>query len=204
MSKPRLSFLLLVVAVVLAAAPAAQSQSNAQPPAQARPDPAKLLAVQREALAKLASLDGTWRGEAWSLAPDGRKHTLTQTERVGPFLDGAVRVIEGRGYEADGKLAFNAFGTIAFDPASGAYSMHSHAQGRTGDFPVTVTIDGFSWEIPVGTMTIRYTAVVKDGVWTETGERLVPAQEPVAFFGMRLERLGDTDWPAGGAVGPRQ
>jgi len=113
-----------------------------------------------------------------------------------------VRVIEGRGYEATGALAFNAFGVISFDVAKSTYSMRSHAMGNTGDFPVTVNADGFRWEIAAGPMTIRYTAVVKDGVWTEIGTRQTPGQEPVEFFGMKLQRLGDTDWPAGGAIAP--
>ena len=167
-----------------------------------RPDPEKLLAAQRGAMTKLAMLDGTWRGDAWMVAPDGSRHSLTQTERVGPMLDGALRVIEGRGYEADGKLAFNAFAVISFDIGKSAYTMRSHAMGNAGDFPVTITADGFRWEIAAGPMTIRYTAVVKDGVWTETGTRQAPGQEPVEFFGMTLRRLGDTDWPAGGAVAP--
>ncbi len=103
---------------------------------------------------------------------------------------------------ADGSLAFNTFATISFDVARNAYSMRSHAMGNAGDFPVTITDDGFRWEIAAGPMTIRYTAVVKDGIWTETGTRQAPGQEPVEFFGMKLQRLGDTDWPAGGALAP--
>ena len=55
---------------------------------------------------------------AWTLLPSGEKHAITQTERIGPFLDGSVRVIEGRGYDADGKVAFNSFGTISYNPAT--------------------------------------------------------------------------------------
>lgn len=176
--------------------------AGAAPAQPGRPDPAKLLAAQREALAKLSMMDGAWRGEAWTVMPGGQRHVLTQTERVGPMLDGALRVVEGRGHEADGTLAFNAFGVISFDPAKGTYSMQSHAMGNSGTFPLTVTADGFAWEIPAGPMTIRYTATVKDGRWVESGERQMPGQEPVPFFGMTLERIGDTDWPAGGAVAP--
>ena len=162
-------------------------------------DPAKLIAAQKEALSKLAVLDGEWRGAAWILTPTG-KHTITQTERVGPFLDGSVRVIEGKGYEADGTESFNALGIISFDVATGSYSMRSYAQGRAGDFPVTLTEDGFEWEIEAGPMTIKYKAVVKDGKWTETGVRVMPNQEPVPFFEMTLTRIGDSRWPAAGAV----
>jgi hypothetical protein len=45
--------------------------------------------------------------------------------------------------------------------------------------------------------------VVKDGTWHETGERVVPGQDPVRFFEMRLTRVGDSAWPAAGAVPPR-
>ena len=81
-------------------------------PAPQAPDAGPRMAAQRTALDAFAIMDGEWRGEAWTLLPDGSKHVLTQTERVGPFLDGTVRVIEGRGYEADGKVSFNALGVL--------------------------------------------------------------------------------------------
>ncbi|HSQ60043.1 MAG TPA: DUF1579 domain-containing protein [Acidobacteriota bacterium] len=168
--------------------------------AQGRPDPAALLAAQREAMKALASMNGVWRGPAWTIRPDGGKHEITQTERIGPFLDGTLKVIEGRGYDADGTVSFNAFGVVSFDPAKKAYAMRSHAQGQSGDFVFTPTADGYSWEIPAGPMTIRYTATIKDGVLHEVGDRIVPGKDPVRFFEMTLTRVGDTDWPAGGAV----
>ncbi len=78
-----------------------------------------------------------------------------------------MRVVEGRGYEADGTLSFNAFATISFDPGTGDYTLHSYAQGQVGD-------------------------------------RIMPGGNPIRFFEMHLKRLPDTDWPAGGAVGPKQ
>lgn len=168
---------------------------------QGRPDPAALMAAQREAMAQLAFMDGVWRGAAWSILPSGQKHTFTQTERIGPMLDGSVKVIEGRGYDSDGKLAFNSFGTISFNPTTRAYTLHSHAQGRVGDFVLTPAPDGFAWEIPAGPMTIRYTAVIKEGAWQEVGDRILPGKDPVRFFEMSLKRVGDTNWPAAGAIG---
>jgi hypothetical protein len=148
-------------------------------------------------------MDGIWRGPAWTILPSGEKHTLTQTERVGPFLDGSVKVIEGRGYEPDGRLSFNAFATISFNSSTRGYTMHSYAQGNVGDFVLTPRADGFVWEIPAGQMTIRYTAVIKDGTWREVGDRIVPGKDPVRFFEANLKRVGDTNWPAAGAVGPK-
>jgi hypothetical protein len=170
---------------------------------QGRPDPATLIAAQREAMGALAFMDGVWRGTAWTLLPSGEKHTITQTERIGPFLDRSVKVIEGRGYDSDGKVSFNAFGTISFDPATRAYSLHSHAMGMVGDFVLTPAADGYVWEIPAGPMTIRYTAVIKDSAWREVGDRIMPGKEPVRIFEMNLKRVGNTDWPAAGAIRPR-
>ncbi len=168
--------------------------------AQGRPDPAALIAAQKEAMKPFAAMDGVWRGPAWTLLPSGEKHTITQTERIGPFLDGSVKVIEGRGYDADGRVGFNAFGTISYSPATKTYTLHSHAMGNVGDFTIKPTADGYTWEIPAGPMTIRYTAVIKDGTLKEVGDRLEPGKEPVRFFEMALTRIGDTTWPAGGAV----
>jgi hypothetical protein len=170
---------------------------------QGRQDPATLIAAQREAMQRLAVMDGVWRGSAWTVLPSGEKRTVTQTERIGPFLDGSIKVIEGRGYDADGKVTFNAFGTISYNLATRVYTLHSHAQGQAGDFVFTPTADGYVWEIPAGSMTIRYTAVIKDGALREVGDRIMPGKEPVRFFEMSLKRIGDTNWPAGGAVSPK-
>jgi hypothetical protein len=161
------------------------------------------MAAQKDAMAPFAFMDGVWRGSAWTVLPSGEKRTLTQTERVGSFLDGTVKVVEGRGYDGDGKVAFNALGIASYDPATKKYTMHSYAMGHSGDFALTPTADGFVWEIPAGPMTMRYTAVIKDGTWKEVGDRIAPGQEPVRFFEMTLTRIGDTDWPAGGAIPPK-
>lgn len=171
--------------------------------AQGRPDPAALMAAQRAAMASLAFMDGVWRGPATTVLPSGEQHVITQTERIGPLLDGTVKVIEGRGYAEDGSTTFNALGIVSYDVATKNYSMRSYAMGHAGDFPLVRTADGFAWEIPAGPMTIRYVAVVKDGVWTEVGDRVFQGKDPVRFFEMRLTRVGDSDWPGAGAVPPK-
>ena len=172
--------------------------------AQGRPDPAALIAAEREGMAPLAYMDGIWRGPTWVILPSGERHTSTQTERIGPMLDGSIKVFEGRSYEEDGRVGFNAFAIISYNPGTHAYTLHSHAQGLVGDFEVRPTADGYVWEIPAGpNMTIRYTAVVRNGTWREVGDRIVTGQEPVRFFEMNLVRVGDTSWPAAGPVPPR-
>jgi hypothetical protein len=167
---------------------------------QEAPDPAAEIAAQREAMKALAFMDGVWRGEAWTMMPSGEKHYLTQTERIGPFLDGSVKVIEGRGYESDGSVSFNALGIISFDTAKSKYYLRSYAMGMLGDFELELTADGYVWEIPAGPMTMRYTAVIADSLWNEVGDRIMPEGEPVRFFEMNLRRIGDTDWPAADPV----
>lgn len=171
--------------------------------AQGRPDPAALMAAQRDALAPFAFMDGVWRGPAATTLPSGDVHRITQTERIGPLLGGTVKVIEGRGYEPDGRTSFNALAILSCDASTKACSMRSYAMGRAGDYPVQRTPDGFAWEIPAGPMTIRYSAVVKDGTWREIGERVTPGQPPVRFFEMTLTRVGDSEWPGAGAIAPK-
>lgn len=164
-------------------------------------DPAALIAAQKAGLAPLSIMDGVWRGSAWTMDRTGQKHEVTQTERIGPFLGGAVKVIEGRGYAADGSVSFNAFGVMSYDPVSKTFSFKSWALGRQGDFPLTVTADGYIWSVPAGpNAIIRYTAVIKDGSWREIGEYVMEGQPPRQIFEMNLKRVGDTDWPGGGAV----
>jgi len=162
----------------------------------------ELTDAQRAALAPLAPFDGTWRGPAQVLRPEGWT-TITQTERVGPMLDGSLRVIEGRGYGPDGKMHFNAFAVLSYDVMAKQFHFKSNAEGREGDFPLEVSPGGFAWTIQAGPARIRYVATVKDGVWHEIGERLVEGQPPMRIFEMHLQRLGNTGWPADNPV-PRE
>ena len=184
----------LVLAAVLLAPPlSAQAQAPASP--------AGSLA-QRAALDRLAFLDGEWRGQATIHGPGGAT-VLTQTERVGPMLGGSVRVIEGRGYAADGSTQFNAMAIVSWDPRAGKYGFSSWAQGYSGDYPFEVTEDGFRWETPAGPgAKIQYVAVVRDGSWHEVGTWVAEGQPPREMIEMRLTRVGDTGWPAAGAVSP--
>ena len=182
----------LILALLLA-------QPAAPPPAMW--DPAVRMAAQREAMKKLDFLDGTWRGPAQASGVTG---PLVQTERVGPLLDGTVKLVEGRGYDSDGKTVFNAFAIISYDPVKGAYTLRSYSAGFVGDYPLTVRPDGFSWSHPAGPgASIRYTATVRDDEWHEVGERIAGGAAPVKTIELRVRHLGSTDWPKVGTVPPR-
>ena len=130
----------------------------------------------------------------------GNGNGPVQTERIGPLLDGSIKLVEGRGYEPDGRTTFNAFAVISWDAESKSYRIRSHAQGRYGDFAIRPTDDGYVWEIPMGPAMMRYTATIRDGVLKEVGDRLAPGREPLRVFEMVLNRVGDSPWPAAGAV----
>lgn len=174
----------------------------AMPASAQRPDPAALMASERQALTAFAWMDGRWRGEAVTQTPTG-EHRVAHTERVGTMLDGTVRMIEGHAYRADGSTGFNALGMISFDPATKDYRLTSHAEGNYGQFAITPNASGYTWSIAAGPMTIRYTAVFKEGVWTEIGVREMSGKATLPFFKMVLRRIGDSDWPRAGAVSPR-
>jgi len=169
--------------------------------AQQQPSATELIAAQRAAMARLAWMDGEWRGPAVTQA-EGGEHRVTQTERIGGLLDGTVKVIEGRGFNPDGSKGFNAFGVISYDPSTDRFEFRSYAQGRSGTFTITPTGDGYVWEIPAGPTTIRYTATLADGTWTEVGDRVMPGRPPVRFFEMKLRRVGDSTWPEAGSMTP--
>lgn len=172
----------------------------AQPVASQYPDPAPRIAQQKEAMARLSVMDGVWRGPAWSLTPQGRQE-MVQTERIGPMLDGAIRVMEGRGYAPDGSVRFNAVGVVSYDPDRRAYSLTSWALGHSLTVPLTVTESGYVWEAPAGPgAIIRYTATIGNGTWHEVGERIAGNAPPMRVVELNLRRVSDSDWPEAGAA----
>ena len=169
------------------------------PAAQAQGTDMAAIAAQKAAMHKLDWMHGVWRGPAVTQFPQG-PHEVAQTERIGSFLDGTLTMMEGKGYNADGSVGFNALGVVSYDAATKSYWLTSWALGRGGKFPVTVTDTGYVWEIATGNMTIRYTATLANGVWTEVGDYIVPGQPVRPFFKMTLKRVGDSDWPAAGGI----
>ncbi len=169
--------------------------------AQGQESTAEMNAKLKAAMRQFSFMNGNWRGTAWTLDPSGKRHEVVQTERVGPFLDGVVQVVEGKGFDADGTVVFNAFAVISHDPVKKAWTLRSWAQGRSGEFPLVPTADGFIWTTPGGPGAIvRYTAVIQGDSWREVGEYVVEGRAPRQVFEMNLKRIGPGNWPAEGAV----
>jgi len=182
-------------AVLLVAAP------FAAPAAAQMPNEEMLVAKQQEAMEAFAWMDGTWQGSVTTRTPEG-EITLTQTERVGTIANGTVRLIEGRGYSQQGELEFNAVAMIAFDAMADEYVMTANARGMTTRPWFKATDSGFEWGFEAGPAKISYVAAYADGVWSEEGFVAFGENAPMKILDMRLERTGDSDWPAAGAVEP--
>lgn len=167
-------------------------------------DPRAAQAAERtEAMAKLKFMRGTWVGIAKGVGPTGQPYEVTQTERMGPMLNGDIVVVEGRGYAKDGKVAFNAFGVVSYNVFSKAYEFRSYAQGYGGTFPFTLTPTGYVWETPAGPGAVmRFTADVTATTWHEVGDRVAQGKAPERVFEMNLKRTGETEWPAGNPIQP--
>ncbi|MBB6096498.1 hypothetical protein HNQ60_005420 [Povalibacter uvarum] len=189
---------MIAVTLVIAAVPA----SAAQPAPQMTP--AQMIAAQRSAMAKLSSLDGVWRGSGWMIDQPGETpRQMTMTYRVGPALDRTIRIIEIRGYLADGSFGFHAFNTISFDAQKNAYVMNARAAGRSGAFDFELATEGYVWRIGGADAGLHYAGSIKDQVWKESGRAIAPGRDPVAMSEFTLRRVGDTDWPDAGAIGPK-
>ena len=112
-----------------------------------------------------------------------------------------MRVVEGRGYNADGTVGFNALGVISFNPATNAYIISSWAMGNNGVFPFRPTAEGYEWEIPAGPgATIRYSATITADTLREVGFMVRGSALPMQIFEMNLRRVGNSDWPGAGAI----
>ena len=182
--------IVVMAAILFVAAPvSAQNETEAA------------ISAQQAAMKRFEWMKGRWRGPATALSDTG-EHRITQTERIGPHLDGTLMVMEGTGFLSDGSVGFRAFAVLSFDPRTGDYSLRSYAHGHSGTFKLVPTETGYIWEVPTGAGTVRYTATLSGGIWNEVGDRLVSGQAPQRFFEMNLTRVGDTDWPAAGAESP--
>lgn len=164
-------------------------------------DPAAV-AAQRERMAALDWMDGEWAGTAEIMTAPGQYRTIRHTERVGPMLDGLVKVVEGHSYEPDGSTGFNALAILSWDATQNRYVMRSYTGGLAGDFPLEITPTGWRWSTPSRGGEMRYETVHEGDAWTEVGHYVMPGREPMRVITLSLTRRGDTDWPAAGAVSP--
>ena len=151
-------------------------------------------------MSALSFLDGEWVGPAVAFEAGG-PIKMTQTERSGTLLGGTIRLIEGRAYDASGKTLFNAFATISYDTRQARYAITSYASGYSTTTELKLTPDGFAWEVPAGPgAKMQFTAVVKNGTWTEVGNYVAANGQTKRAFEMSVRRLRPSKWPGGERV----
>jgi hypothetical protein len=144
--------------------------------------------VQREAMRKLSFLAGYWSGPITVIRGPGEPLRLTQTEAVEYKLDGLVVQIEGKGTDADGKVAFNALATIAYDDASHTYHFRAYNDGHYVDTELSVPANGFSWSYTAGPAQIVNTMHLTDkGEWSEVTDVTVGSNPPHRSMEMLLQ-----------------
>ena len=153
----------LILAAAALISPGA-SLAAQQPPA---PGPSGT-DIQREAMHKLSFLAGHWSGPISVSRGPGEPVKLTQTEEIEYKLGGLVLLIEGTSRNADGKVAFNALATVAYDDATHTYRFRAYNDGHYVDTELTVVANGFSWGFDSGPAHIVNTMHLTDkGEWSE-------------------------------------
>ena len=146
------------------------------------------LDAQRDAMKKLAFLEGHWSGPVTIQRGPGEPLHLTQTEAVESKLDGLVLLVEGKSTGADGSVAFSALATIAYDEASHTYRFRAYNAGHYLDTELAVSANGFSWSYDAGPAHIVNTMhLTEKGEWSEVTEATVGSNPPHRSMEMLLQ-----------------
>ena len=162
--------------------------ATAQPPGQAN----------RDALKKLAFLEGKWAGEATVNLGPGREQPVKQAEDVQLKLNGTVLLIEGVGRgKLPGKdeegVVFGALAVVSYDAAAKKYRIRAYrAEGHSVDADLTVTDRGFGWgfKSPEQKVEVRYTMTLTDGgEWHQVGEVSVDGKTWRKTMEMTLKKV---------------
>lgn len=150
--------------------------------------------IQREAMKKLAFMEGNWSGEANMMIRGQGNQKINQTEKVEYQLGGTIMVIEGLGksFDDDTKVVHHAFAVISFDEKTEKYRFQSWLEnGLSGDYEAYFDDDGnFIWTMqsPNGG-TIHYTISINEkGHWAETGKWSNGENQAFEFFSMTLKK----------------
>ena len=188
----------MAIACLLSTAPAmAQDKS---PQDKIARDTALALGAQRGAMNALSIYDGIYTG-TWRSFPPGGGSSFggTTVHRVGPFLGGSVKVMEGRNYTSDGALVFNGMMVLSFDQAMHKYRLRIYANGRVIDAEAVMNAGGYYFDVPTpGDASFRRINIfVTPGQWVERVDFHDGAKPVVKEAELILNRVGESDWPLG-------
>ncbi|MEP2025698.1 MAG: hypothetical protein ABJH98_04110 [Reichenbachiella sp.] len=147
---------------------------------------------------KISALDvmvGDWEGTGYLLTPQGKEASQV-TEKLRYKLDSTVIMAEGKGVitleDGTEQVIHNALGIISFHPFTKQYQMNSFiSKGMSTQAKFEIKdANNMVWWIEAGPSTIRYSLTIKDGTWTEIGERSMDKENWQQFFEMKLKKVG--------------
>ena len=150
------------------------------------------LQVQRNAMKRLHSLAGAWKGDArlWDAA--GSVTDIVQTETATYWLDGLLLVIEGIGNEkGTGKPLLHAMAIISYDDARSEYRMLVFTEGRRLESELAVEEEGklIRWGFVMGEIeTASWLRITAADEWTEGATLTAGSAEPRTLIEMRCTR----------------
>ncbi len=180
-------------ALLLTAAPVAAQ--NAADVARIGP----ILAAEKAAMDKLVNYDGVYAGKWQMFRPDGSvaEHGST-VHRVGPFLGGSIKMMEGRNYTPEGALVFNGTMVLTYNATTKAWKMNVFAFGDAFEVKPVFTDTGYYFDAPsTGPGFRRVNITVAPTYWGEEVYDHADGKPPFRVFSMKLDRIGPTDWPLG-------
>lgn len=163
----------------------------------AAPSPQEPAAVQREAMKRLQSWAGQWRGSGWILTwPSRTRQEFTITETVQSKLGGTVLLVEGLGRGKDPQSGAEVdthvtLAVLSYDEKAQTYRFRTHeATGRALDAVAKPIDGGLEWGFRDETSgsTIRFTIHLDGNRWHEVGEASRDGKTWHKFLEMTLER----------------
>lgn len=179
------SLVLLAAPLLLAPHPLTAQSAPAHPPGNAA----------REAVAKVAFLEGSWKGEASiDMGPRGTQ-AIVQTETVESRLGGAALVVHGLGKSraVEGqpeRVVHEAIGVIYHDEATkGLKILAIKADGASTTSDLVPEAGGWRWFLSTPRGRVRYTiSQPNPGEWHEVGEISPDGATWRKFYEMRLQK----------------
>lgn len=147
------------------------------------------------AMSRLAYLEGSWKGEGWTLNAKGVRETFRGGEIVQRKLGGVALLVEGSfvgrppGSDRDVPV-HTTLAVISYDAETKTYRFSTWlATGSSGVRELAVTADGWGWEIrsPQGVIRFKMT-LTPAGEWLEVGDRSRDGKNWQSFFEMRLRK----------------
>lgn len=161
----------------------------AAPLAAQDPAAAQNIAKAKAALAPVASMIGTWDGDATVMTGPGQTLAVKQHEDIVAGAMGTVIMIRGTGRDPQtGAINFEAAGTVWFDVEAGKLRMRTFNNGRSIEPDVEIRPDTIVWGFAVPGGRIRYTIALTADTWHEIGEFIREGAAPIKTIDMRLRR----------------